>query len=46
MEGMLFPNRVQIPLNGALWFLPTLFFADIVSFVIIKKFLRSMQFPF
>lgn len=34
--GMLFPNSIQIPFNGALWFLPALFFADCISFVVLK----------
>lgn len=34
--GIIYPNTIQIPLNGALWFLPALFFTDIVSFLILK----------
>lgn len=34
--GIIFPNSIEIPLNGALWFLPALFFAEVISFVLMK----------
>ena len=34
--GIVFPTSIQIPINGALWFLPALFFAEIVSFTLLK----------
>lgn len=36
--GMLFPNSIEIPINGALWFLPSMFFVDIIGFSILKYF--------
>lgn len=32
-SGILYPNSIQVPLNGALWFLIALFLADTVSYV-------------
>lgn len=34
--GMLFPNTIEVPINGALWFLPAMFFADLIAFTILK----------
>lgn len=34
--GILFPNTIEIPLNGALWFLPAMFFADMFAFFVLK----------
>lgn len=34
--GLIFPNSIEVPLNGALWFLPALFFVDTVCFIILK----------
>jgi fucose 4-O-acetylase-like acetyltransferase len=34
--GFLFPNSIEIPLNGGLWFLPAMFIADIVCFGMLK----------
>lgn len=36
--GMLFPNSIEIPINGALWFLPSMFFVDIIGLSILKYF--------
>lgn len=33
---MLFPNTIEVPINGALWFLPAMFFADLIAFTILK----------
>lgn len=34
--GLIWPNSIQIPLNGALWFLPALFFVDVVGMFFYK----------
>jgi len=34
--GVLFPNTIEVPLNGALWFLPAMFFADIIAFFVLR----------
>lgn len=34
--GIVWPNTIQVPLNGALWFLPAMFMVDIVSFLFLK----------
>ena len=34
--GLLYPNSIQVPMNGALWFLPAMFTVDIIAFVILK----------
>lgn len=36
LQGMLYPNSVQIPLNGAVWFLPALFITVEISYFILK----------
>lgn len=36
--GFIFPASVQIPYNGALWFLPALFISSTLSYVLIKVF--------
>ena len=33
---IIFPNSNDIELNGALWFLPALFFSDLIAFTVLK----------
>lgn len=35
-QGLIWPNSVEVPLNGALWFLPALFFVDVIGFMVYK----------
>ncbi len=35
-SGIIWPNTVQVPLNGALWFLPAMFVVNVVSFLLLK----------
>ena len=35
-EALVWPNSLLIPLNGALWFLPAMFFADIIGYGLLK----------
>lgn len=35
-RGLIYPNSILVPLNGALWFLPALFIADIIVFLLFK----------
>lgn len=34
--GIVFPNTVQVPLNGALWFLPAFFICEMACFITLK----------
>lgn len=43
-EGMLYTNSLLVPLNGALWFLPALFIADIVGFLSFKYLNQKIAF--
>lgn len=36
--GLVYPNSVCVTLNGALWFLPALFFTDVIGFTALKYF--------
>ena len=36
--GLIWPNSIEIPLNGALWFLPAMFFVDIIGMLLFKYF--------
>lgn len=42
--GIIFPNSIEIPLNGALWFLPALLFSEIISFVLMKFFSKKISY--
>ena len=44
--GFIFPNSIEIPLNGALWFLPALFIADVVCFGILKYIPQKISYIF
>lgn len=35
-EGIIWPNTIEIPMNGALWFLPALFWVIIIADIIFK----------
>lgn len=36
--GLVYPNSIEVPINGALWFLPALFFTNVIGFLILKHF--------
>lgn len=42
--GLIWPNTIEIPLNGALWFLPALFFVDIVGIFCLKFFSKYLAY--
>ena len=42
-SAIVWPNSLLIPLNGALWFLPAMFFADIIGYMIIRKYYRDVH---
>ena len=35
-EGILFPNKIQVPINGAIWFLPAFFITDLICYLSFK----------
>lgn len=43
--GILYPNSVQVPFNGALWFLPALFLAEVFAFFLIKYLPAFLSYP-
>ena len=43
--GLLYPNSVQIPINGAIWFLPAMFFVSMIGFCLLKYLPKYVSYP-
>ena len=39
--GLIWPNSIEVPLNGALWFLPALFIVNVAGMLLFKYFNRN-----
>lgn len=42
--GMIWPNSIEVPLNGALWFLPALFAVDIICVSVLGSIKRNVAY--